>query len=160
MGVAVTVPRNLPLTGRIIRSRECGVEEPKRTLSPTGIRKDWHSPKEAERRKWDRARGGGRPEHPGVAGAGHSASHSTLHSTPTVLHGGWQRRDAKGLQRQASGPRVPPLSFLSRLPQDRSLNRLGLGFLIWKMGSIIIGPTSICLSGIKSSFRLLKSALL
>lgn len=70
LGVAVTVPGNLLLTGPIIRSRGGSVEEVKNTLSSTQIRDDWHPPKEAGRRNWDIARGEECPKLPGLRGEG------------------------------------------------------------------------------------------
>lgn len=84
LGVAVTVPWNLLLTGPIIRSRAGGGEEVKNALSSTQIREDWHPPKEVGRRNWDTARGEERPKLPGLRGEGPSLClsfhYSLLHS--------------------------------------------------------------------------------
>lgn len=59
----------------------------KGTLSSAHIGVDWHPPKQVGRRSWDRARGAGYPEKPGLGEVDRSASHSTIHSfISTVLH--------------------------------------------------------------------------
>lgn len=63
-----------------MRSRACGVEEVKSTASSAHVGVDWHPPNEVGRRGWDRARGAGCPEKPGLGGGDHSAPHSTTHS--------------------------------------------------------------------------------
>ena len=100
--MAVTVPWNLLLTGCIIRSRGCRIEEVKDILSSGHPGVVWHPPKEAGRRSWVGARGEGCPNQPGLGVGG-----ITLPSHPTIY---------------------PALFLLSCLPLGKSLNLSGPQF--------------------------------